>query len=65
MSKEKNILMDVKFNDLTIEKKLELLKVDESILKSTRFKGLDTEIVVYDLWNGKTNSEKRSLLKSV
>lgn len=61
MSK-KNALLDVKFNELDEVKKMEVLGVDENTFTSARFKGVDKSVVINDLWCGKTNSEKRSLL---
>ena len=61
MSK-KNEIMNVKFNELDESKKLEVLGVDESIFVTPRFKGVDKSVVINDLWNSKTNAEKRALL---
>ena len=61
MSK-KNVLMNNKFNELEDVKKMEVLGIDESIFSSHRFKGVDKSVVINDLWNGKTNAEKRALL---
>lgn len=65
MSKEKNALMDSTFENLGVEKKKEILGITENTLKMSRFKGLNVDVVINDLWSGKTNSQKRSLLKTV
>lgn len=65
MSKEKNALMDSTFESLGVEKKKEILGITENTLKMSRFKGLNVDVVINDLWSGKTNSQKRSLLKTV
>lgn len=61
MSK-KNELMNEKFNELSFEKKLEVLGVTEDIFTSHRFRGVEPNIAVNDLWASKTNAEKRNLL---
>lgn len=65
MKNNKNIALDVTFNQLEETKKLQILGIDEDVLKQTRFKGLETSVIIYDVWNGKTNAEKRSILKLV
>lgn len=65
MSKEKNALMNSTFESLGVEKKKEILGITENTLKMSRFKGLNIDVVINDLWSGKTNSQKRSLLKTV
>lgn len=65
MSKEKNALMDSTFESLDVEKKKEILGITENTLKMSRFKGLNIDVVINDLWSGKTNSQKRSLLKTI
>lgn len=65
MSKEKNALMDSTFNSLDVEKKKELLCINENTMAMSRFKGLSVDVVINDLWNAKTNSQKRLLLKTV
>lgn len=65
MSKEKNALMDSTFESLGVEKKKEILGITENTLKMSRFKGLNIDVVINDLWSGKTNSQKRNLLKTV
>lgn len=61
MSK-KNELMNEKFNELSFEKKLEVLGVTDDIFTSHRFRGIEPNVVVNDLWASKTNAEKRNLL---
>lgn len=61
----KNSEMNLKFEGLSESKKLEVLGVTEEVFTSHRFKGLDKNVVINDLWNGKTNSEKRSMLKGL
>jgi hypothetical protein len=61
MSK-KNELMNEKFNELSFEKKLEVLGVTEDIFTSHRFRGIEPNVAVNDLWASKTNAEKRNLL---
>ncbi len=61
MSK-KNELMNEKFNELSFEKKLEVLGVTEDIFTSHRFRGVEPNVAVNDLWTSKTNAEKRNLL---
>ena len=61
MSK-KNELMNEKFNELSFEKKLEVLGVTEDIFTSHRFRGIEPNVAVNDLWTSKTNAEKRNLL---
>lgn len=61
MSK-KNELMNEKFNELSFEKKLEVLGVTEDIFTSHRFRGVEPNVAVNDLWDSKTNAEKRNLL---
>jgi hypothetical protein len=65
MKNNKNIALDVTFNQLEESKKLQILGIDEDVLKQTRFKGLETSVIIYDVWNGKTNAEKRAILKLV
>ena len=62
MSK-KNELMNEKFNELSFEKKLEVLGVTEDIFTSHRFRGVEPNVAVNDLWSSKTNAEKRNLLQ--
>ena len=61
MSK-KNIEMNLKFNEMDEVNKMKVLNVDNRIFTTHRFKGVDKNVVLSDLWNAKTNSEKRKLI---
>ena len=65
MKNNNNIALDVTFNQLEESKKLQILGIVEDVLKQTRFKGIETSVFIYDVWNGKTNAEKRAILKLV
>lgn len=66
MSKtNKNKVLDEKFNVLDESKKLELLCITEDTFTLPRFKGIDKNIVINDLWSAQTNSEKRCALKTL
>ena len=60
----KNVLMNQKFNDLSLEDKIKVLGIDDNVLSNGRYKYYTKETIVSDMWNGKTNSEKRKLLKN-
>jgi hypothetical protein len=62
MSK-KNVAMDEKFFSLSESEKMGVLNVDSSIFNIPRFKGIEKDVVLFDLWSSKTNAEKRNLLK--
>ena len=62
MSK-KNVAMDEKFFSLSETEKMGVLNVDSSIFNIPRFKGIEKDVVLFDLWSSKTNAEKRNLLK--
>ena len=62
MSK-KNVAMDEKFFSLNESEKMGVLNVDSSIFNTPRFKGIEKDVVLFDLWSSKTNAEKRNLLK--
>lgn len=62
MSK-KNVVMEEKFFSLSESEKMDVLNVDSSIFNTPRFKGIEKDVVLFDLWSGKTNAEKRNLLK--
>lgn len=62
MSK-KNVAMNEKFFSLNESEKMDVLNVDSSIFNTPRFKGIEKDVVLFDLWSGKTNAEKRNLLK--
>lgn len=65
MSKVTNELLNSTFQALDVEQKKALLSINDNVLSSSRFKGLDINIVINDLWNGKTNAQKRVMLKTV
>lgn len=65
MSKEKNVLMDVKFNELTMDVQMDLLGLTEDVMSQPRFKNLPIEDVIKDVWNSRTNSQKRIILKEI
>lgn len=62
---KKSIEMDAKFESFEQQTQMNLLNITDNTLKETRFKNIPLEIVIKDLWNGKTNSQKRNLLKTV
>lgn len=62
---KKSIEMDAKFESFEQQKQMNLLNITDNTLKETRFKNIPLETVIKDLWNGKTNSQKRNLLKTV
>lgn len=59
----KNVLMNQKFNDLSLEDKMKVLNINDAILSDSRYKYYTKDQVVRDMWNGKTNSQKRKLLR--
>ena len=61
MSK-KNVVMEEKFFSLSESEKMNVLGVDESIFSSHRFRGVERNVALSDLWSGKTNAEKRKLM---
>lgn len=61
----KNLEMNLKFESLCETKKLEVLGVTDDIFNTHRFKGVAKDVVINDLWNGKTNSQKRTLMKGL
>ena len=61
MSK-KNVIMNEKFYTLNEAEQMNVLGVDESIFTSHRFRGVERNVVLLDLWSGKTNAEKRKLM---
>lgn len=61
---KKSIEMDAKFESFEQQKQMNLLNITDNTLKETRFKNIPLETVINDLWNGKTNSQKRNLLKT-
>lgn len=61
----KNLEMNLKFEGLCETKKLEVLGVTDDIFNAHRFRGVAKDVVINDLWNGKTNSQKRTLMKGL
>lgn len=60
-----NELMNEKFNKLSFEEKMNVLNVDENIKENVRFKYMNMEDIVNQLWFNKTNSEKRRIVKTI
>jgi hypothetical protein len=58
----KNELLDVKFAECTENAKKIALGIDETLLKQSRFKGMEIDNIIKQLWNGRTNSQKRKIL---
>jgi len=61
--KNKNVLMNQKFNDLSMDDKMKVLNIDDTVLSNNKYKYFSREMIISDMWNSKTNSEKRKLLK--
>lgn len=61
---KKNIEMNEKFTNFSDDVKMKLLNIDETIFNMSRFKGIPKDTVINDIWNGKTNSQKRQILKN-
>lgn len=59
-----NELMNEKFNDKSFEEKMKALNIDEHIKENVRFKYMELEDIVTQLWFNKTNSEKRQIVKT-
>lgn len=59
----KNDVMNQKFNELTIDEKMNVLGINDAIVTNSKYKYCTKETIVSDLWNGKTNSQKRKLMK--
>lgn len=62
MSKQ-NVLMNEKFYALDEETKLAITNARLLMECDSRFRGLEQNVVVSDLWSNMTNSKKRRLLK--
>ena len=60
----KNVIMNQKFNELTIDEKMNVLGINDTIVTNSKYKYCTKETIVSDLWNGKTNSQKRKLMKA-
>lgn len=65
MSKEKNETMNIKFNELNENIKMEILGITDDVFNAPRFRGIDKQVVINDIWFSKTNAQKRSILKNV
>lgn len=59
----KNVLMNQKFNELSTENKMKVLNITDEILSNHKYKHYTIDMVVNDMWNGKTNSQKRKLMR--
>lgn len=57
--------MDNKFENLSFDKKCELLNINESTFTLPKNKNVPKEVVVNDSWNGSTNAQKRNMLKNI
>ena len=60
----KNDLMNQKFNDFSMEDKMKVLGITQDTFNETKYKYYTDDMVVSDMWNGKTNSQKRKLMKA-
>lgn len=58
----KNQELDIRFAECNERGQKIALGIDETLLKQSRFKGMTTEEIIKQLWNGKTNSQKRKIL---
>ena len=61
----KNELMNVKFFSLPQDVQLKCLGLTEEVTQTSRFKNMDIKDVIKQVWNGKYNSVKRRILKSM
>lgn len=59
----KNVLMNQKFNELSTENKMKVLNITDEILSNHKYKHYAIDMVVNDMWSGKTNSQKRKLMR--
>ena len=60
-----SIKRDETFFSLEESKQMNILGINEETFKTPRFKGVNRKTVISDLWNGKTNSEQRNLMKAI
>ena len=60
----KNDLMNQKFNDFSMEDKMKVLGITHETFADNKYKYYTEDMVVSDIWNGKTNSQKRKLMKA-
>ena len=65
MENIKTVKRDEKFFSLTEDKQINVLGINEETFKAPRFKGIDRKTVISDLWNSKTSSEQRKIMKNV
>ena len=61
----KSIKRDETFFSKEESKQMSALGINEETFKIPRFKGLNRSSVIADLWNGKTSSEQRKMLKNM
>lgn len=61
----KNEKMNEKFFSLSQDAQIKLLGITKDVLKTSRFKNMSIEDIIYQLWHGKFNSEKRCILKEI
>lgn len=58
----KNQELDIRFAECNERGQKIALGINETLLKQSRFKGMKMEDIIKQLWNGKTNSQKRKIL---
>ena len=58
----KNDLMNQKFDSFSMEDKMKVLGITQKTFDDKKYCSKD--MVVSDMWNSKTNSQKRKLLKA-
>lgn len=63
MKSKRTIVMDETFFGFDENKQMSLLGINEETFSIPKFRGLPRNTVISDIWNGKTNSERRKLLK--
>lgn len=63
--KNKNVQMNETFFQLSDEDKMKVLEINNDIFSTPRFRNINKNIVLSDLWSGKTNSQKRKLIKNL
>ena len=57
----KNDLMNQKFDSFSMEDKMKVLGITQSTFADKKY--CSEDMIVSDMWNSKTNSQKRKLLK--
>ena len=60
----KNDLLNQKFNNFSMEEKMKILGITEEVFSNHKYRYYTNDMVVSDMWNGKTNSQKRKLMKA-